>query len=149
MPAYSTLRDFVDAITTGETNITKRLTALSNSESKRRDHRDKMAQPGLLNGTRFPGWLRGELLQGRLSEQELQHIERWPDPQKEIARTEVYAAWTESRPIYFSWELYPGDEPITEVRRDPNDDVRLVFKSPRKGVHLNSWLNMGDISVDM
>lgn len=148
MPAYSTLRDFIDAITTGDTNITRSLASLSNDETKRRAHRNQMATPGLLNGQRFPEWLRVELIQGRLKDKELEHIERWPDSQKEIARAQVYSAWTESRPIHFSWELYSGEEPVTEVRRDTNQDVRLIFRSPRKGVKLTSHLNLGDIIVE-
>lgn len=147
MPAYSTIRDFIDAITTGDTNITRSLAALSNDQSKRTAHQTEMATPGLLNGPRFPEWLRTELIQGHLKDQELEHIERWPDSQKEIARVQVYSAWTENRPIQFSWELYSGDEPVTEIRRDPNQDVRLVFLSPRKGVNL-SHINFGDISVE-
>ena len=147
MPAYSTLRDFIDAITTGDTNITRSLAALSNNEHKRSERRTEMATPGLLNGPRFPEWLRGELIQGNLKDKELEHIERWPDSQKEIARAQVYSAWIENRPIQFSWELYSGDEPVTEIRRDPNQDVRLVFRSPRKGVNL-SHINFGDISVE-
>ncbi len=80
---------------------------------------------------------------------ELDHIERWPDSQKEVARVQVVAALTESRPIHFGWELYDGADPVCDVRHDANQDVRVVFRSPRKGLKLVSSEDPGEVTVEI
>ena len=146
MPTYSTLRSFVKALTTGDTNITQCLTRLANADPKRKQYATDLAAPHLAVG-QLPGWLRNEMVQTGMSQPEVDHVERWPDRQKEVARAQIAAALAENRPIRFSWELYDGDDPVTEVRRDSDGEVRLVFRSPRKGVTL-SLLNLGGVKVE-
>lgn len=146
MPTYSTLRSFVKAITTGDTNITKTLERLSNDDAKRKKYATDLDAPHLAVG-QLPGWLRNEMVQTGMSQPEVDHVERWPDRQKEIARAQIVAAISGVRPIRFSWELYDGNDPITEVRRDTDGEVRLVFRSPRKGVKL-SLVNLGGVTVE-
>jgi hypothetical protein len=148
MPPYSTLRTFIDALTTGQTNITRCLDLLTNDDTKRATYASQMATSGLLNGQQFPGWLRTELTQAGMKAEEIEHIERWPDAEKETARAQVDQAWTNRRPVHFSWELFDGNDPLAEVRRDPNQDVRVVFRSPRRGVRVTSHINLGEIKVE-
>src|SRR5438309_5670166 len=145
MPAYSTIHSFINAIKSGNTNITQCLERLANDVAKRQKYHADISAPHGAVG-HLPGWLRNEMVQTGMSQPEVDHVERWPDDEKEKARVQIVEAIRDERVIHFSWELYDGDRPLTEVRRDPNQDVRLVFRSPREGVKL-SLLNFGDISV--
>ena len=146
MPAYSTIHSFINAIKSGDTNITQCLERLANDAAKRQKYGADISAPHGAVG-HLPGWLRNEMVQSGMSQPEVDHVEQWPDNEKEKARVQVVEAIRDERVIHFSWELYDGGQPLTEVRRDPNQDVRVVFRSPRKGVKL-SLLNFGDISVE-
>ena len=144
MPAYSTLRTFIDSLRTGETNITRCLEALLNNPNKRNDRAGEIrtldvSQP-------FPEWLRQEFLGSGMKMQEVEHIERWPQAGKELVRRELEAAITSNGTLRFTWEIFGGDQPETHVERD-GQGARIVFRSPRKGVHL-SHMNYGEIHVD-
>jgi hypothetical protein len=145
MPAYSTLRLFVKAIKTGDTNITQGLERLVNDRAKRQQYLSDINAAHTAVGA-LPGWLQIELIQAGLSQAEVDHCSRWPDAEKEKVRKQVADAILE-RSIHFSWELWDGNDPQSDVRRDPDQDVRIVFRSPRQGVKL-SLLNFGDISVE-
>jgi hypothetical protein len=149
MPPYSSLRDFIDALSTGNTNITRVLERVSNDPGQRNQHLPQISQPGAFNG-HIPQWICTELTQAGMTQAEIDHIEqRWPDAQKETVRALLYEAWTGDRPIHFSWELHEGDDPRTEVRRDANQDVRVVFRSPRKGVRMKGAIRIGEVHVDV
>ena len=146
MPAYSTLRTFVEAVRSGLTNITSCLETAVNDPQNRLDHAADMSSPAVASGP-FPSWLRSILGSAGMSQAEIDHMERWPDSQKEIVRLEIVSAIQGNRPLRFGWELHGGDTPLSEVRHDANQDVRVVFRSPRKGVLL-SGLNYGSIHVE-
>jgi hypothetical protein len=146
MPSYSTLRLFVNAIKTGDTNITQGLERLANDPAKRQQYLNDINAAQTAVGA-LPGWLQIELIQAGLSQAEVDHCSRWPDAEKEKVRQRVADAIPEGRNIHFSWELWDGNDPDSDVRRDPDQDVRIVFRSPRKGVKL-SLVNFGDISVE-
>lgn len=146
MPAYSTLRTFVEAVRSGLTNITRGLETVVNDPQNRLDRAVDMNDPAVARG-QFPPWLRTLLMQAGLSQAEVDHMERWADSQKEIVRLEIVSAIQGNRPLRFGWELHGGDDVISEVRRDANQDVRVVFRSPRNGVQL-SGLNFGSIQVE-
>lgn len=144
MPAYSSLRTFVDSLRTGETNITRCLESLLNNPNKRTDNGDRVRT---LDVSRpFPAWLREELLASGMKTEEVDHIERWPNHGKELVRRELEAAIASSGTLRFSWEIFDGDNPETAVQRD-GPGARIVFKSPRKGVQL-SHVNYGSIQVE-
>lgn len=147
MPPNTTLREFIHALATGDTNVTCVLERLANNAEQRAAHTEDIGRPGAFNG-RLPEWLRIACIQNGMTSAELDHIERWPDAQKEIVRSQIDQASAHGRPIHFSWELHAGDDPLSEVRRDQDQDVRIVFLSPRKGVKLSSKINLGDITVD-
>jgi hypothetical protein len=146
MPAYSTLRSFVKAIKTGDSNITQCLERLANDVAKRQQYLSDINATHTAVGA-LPGWLQIELIQAGLSQAEVDHCSRWPDAEKEKVRKQVADAIPERRSIHFSWELWDGNDADSDVRRDSDQDVRIVFRSPRKGVKLSS-LNYGDISVE-
>jgi hypothetical protein len=146
MPVYSTLRSFVNAIRSGDTNITQCLERLANDRAKRAQYATDIHALHAGVG-QLPGWLRNEMVQAGMSQPEVDHVERWPDAEKEKVRVQVVEALEQDRNLHFSWELFAGDDPVSEVRRDPNQDVRVVFLSPRKGVILSA-LNHGDVKVE-
>ncbi len=146
MPAYSTLKSFIKALKTGDTNITQTLESLVNNRAKRNQYSSDIRATHTGQG-QLPGWLRSEMVQAGMSEPEVDHCERWPDREKEKVRQQLVEAMDSDANLHFSWELFDGDHPLSEVRRDSNQDVRIVFRSPRKGVKL-STLNYGDISVE-
>lgn len=149
MPPYSTLRDFIGALSTGETNITRVLERVSNDEAKRTQYLPLISAPGAFNGY-IPEWVCTEFRQAGMKDAEIEHIQqRWPDSQKETVRAQLYAAWTQKRPIHFSWELFDEEDPRSEVRRDANQDVRVVFRSPRKGVRIASKIRVGELKVEV
>lgn len=149
MPPYTTLRDFLSALSTGMTNITRVLELLANDANMRRDPtaiRDMGTQNSFDN---LPVWFSTACIQRGMSQDEVNHIAAWPNPQKEIVRSQIDQAWKGSKPIHFGWELYDGADALSEVRRDPNQDVRVVFRSPRKGVHIDSHIRIGEVKVDV
>ena len=146
MPPNGTLRSFINALTSGETNVTRCLERLANDPGKRQKYAADINAPHAAVG-QLPGWLRNEMVQAGMSQTEVDHAERWPDAEKEKVRRQIVAAMDGNTTIHFSWELYDGDHPVSELRRDPNQDVRIVFRSPRKGVKL-SLINHGSVSVE-
>ncbi len=149
MPPYTTLRDFISALSTGSTNITRVLEDLANDGTLRADPAagaDINRQNGF---DRLPGWFSTACVQRGMSQEEVDHIAAWPGPEKETVRSQIAAAWSQNSPIRFSWELHEGDDALSEVRRDQNQDVRVVFRSPRKGVHLDSHIRIGEVKVDV
>jgi hypothetical protein len=146
MPAYSTLKSFINALKTGDTNITQCLERLANDRAKRAQYATDIR--ALHTGVgQLPGWLRNEMVQAGMSQPEVDHVERWPDREKEKVRLQVVEALDHDSNLHFSWELFEGDDPLSEVRRDPSQDVRVVFRSPRKGVKLSA-INHGDVKVE-
>jgi hypothetical protein len=144
MPAYSTLRTFIDSLRSGETNITRCLESLLNNPNKRNHNADRVRTLDISQP--FPAWLREEFLASGMKMKEVDHIERWPNTGKELVRRELESAITSNGTLRFTWEIFDGDDPETDVYRD-GPGARIVFRSPRKGVHL-SHLNYGDIRVD-
>jgi hypothetical protein len=146
MPPNGTLRSFINALTSGETNITRCLERLVNDPARRHKYAEDVDAPHAAVG-QLPGWLRNEMVQAGMSQAEVDHAERWPDSEKEKVRKQVAEAIRDEHPLHFGWELFDGDQPLTEVRRDPDQDVRVVFRSPRKGVKL-SLVNLGSVNVE-
>jgi hypothetical protein len=148
MPPYSSLRTFIQALTTGRTNITYVLEQMASDPSCRERLGPEVSRPSSFSHP-ISSALHQELIQAGMTEPEVAHMERWPNEQKELVRSQIDAAWKSGGPIHFSWELHDGDDPATELRRDANQDVRIVFRSPRKGVRITSRLNLGEVMVDV
>jgi hypothetical protein len=148
MPPYSSLRTFIQALTTGRTNITYVLEQMASDPGCKQRLAGEIAQPGAFSHP-ISQTLHQELIQSGMTEPEVAHMERWPNEQKESVRTQIDSAWKNGQPLHFSWELHDGDDPATELRRDANQDVRIVFRSPRKGVRITSRINLGEIMVEV
>jgi hypothetical protein len=145
MPAYSTLRTFIDSLRTGETNITHSLESLLNNPEKRRARAGDVQNLDVSQP--FPEWLREEFRNAGMSEKEINHIESWPNTGKEIVRSELQAAIGTNGTLRFNWEIFDGDHPETAVRSRDGANARIVFQSPRTGVQLHHF-NFGAIHVD-
>jgi hypothetical protein len=146
MPVYSTLKSFINALRTGDTNITLCLERLANDRAKRAQYAtDIRAIPSGVG--QLPGWLRNEMVQTGMSQPEVDHCERWPDSEKEKVRLQLIDAIDHDNDLHFSWELFAGDDPVSDVRRDASHDIRVAFLSPRKGIILSA-INHGDVKVE-
>ena len=145
MPAYSTLKTFVRALRTGETNITKKLTEALAAEGTALITEQESVDPDLSED------LKELFANYGMKPEEIAHIENeWDGPLRNEVRVWILNAYGASpaQPVTFSWALFDGEGPEND-RVDPGgaDPVSVTFLSPRKGVKL-SWLNYGDISVD-
>jgi hypothetical protein len=151
MPAYSTLRTFIDSLRTGRTNITTTFDALLLDRAALREHPEwpTFRDTPVLNGP-MPQWLRNILSTAGIRDIEIIHIDQhWPAAQKELARQWIAAAIEEDVPLSFSWELHDGTDPVNEQREEGR---RIVFRSPRDGVRisgLNVWyVHIGGVHVN-
>jgi hypothetical protein len=132
LPAFSTVRTYMQAINTGDTNITRVLTILM--------HYPAQWAPNVAQITVNPQlsqFLKDEFgAPGRMTQQEIDHIDtQWPMAQKEILRTAVLQAIDVGRPMIFKWGTTPGSTPETVVAGPaPNAPltvpVRVTFLSP-------------------
>lgn len=149
MPAYSTLRDFISALQTGNTNITRVLQYLANSADMK-SNPDAIRDINTMNSfNTLPGWFVDACTQNGMSQPEITHIGDWPPAQKEIVRNQIAAVWATNDPIEFSWELHEGNFALSQVRRTSLATLRVVFLSPRQGVHLDSFFRVGEVKVDV
>jgi len=148
MPPVSTVRTFIEALRTGRTNITRALDQLLANPGSLQDDPDYpgVQQQGALNG--MPEWLRARLTQPPvappLRPQEIDHIERWPNGQKEIVRAEIVTSIQQNRRTTFAWEHYRGSAPVNEVRPGPGGGIEIVFRSPGANITLTA---AGEIDV--
>jgi hypothetical protein len=146
MPPYTTLRTFIDALRTGQTNITRCLETVSADRTLLETNAADVRTAGRFH-PQFPDWARAALLFAGMSEEELRHIEDWPPVEKEVVREQLARSLDAPLRLVFRWEVHDGAEPRTELRRDAGGEAELVFRSPRSGVQLTSRINMGDIKV--
>lgn len=148
MPPYSTLKTFVTSLKTGRTNITESLDRLMTNPGRHLTHAHfaDLQVENAFNAP-LPGWARTALRSSGMTEPEIDHIDVWPDVQKEAVRQKMVAAIESDRPIRFRWELYGGDAPVNEAGEDQETGATvIVFRSPGNGVKL-SPLNIGLIRV--
>jgi hypothetical protein len=150
MPPYTTLRTFIDALKSGETNITRVLEDVAADRALLEANAADLRTPGRFEPY-FPDWARAALTDSsrvrRLSAEELAHIEAWPASEKEAVRVQLARSLDAPLRLIFRWEIFDGDDPRTELRRDEAGEAEIVFRSPRKGVELISRINVGDIKV--
>ena len=91
MPPNGTLRSFINALTSGQTNITRCLERLANDPARRQKYAADINAPHAAVG-QLPGWLRNEMVQAGMSQPEVDHVERWPDAEKEKVRRQIVEA---------------------------------------------------------
>ena len=149
MPEKSTIKKFVAALQTGRTNTTRALEELWAARGTL--DAAKLAVLPTIGLTPLEPWLRQELAARGLSEPELVHLDRWPDPEKRAVRAKLVSVVGDSRPVHFSWELHRGDNEDHEIQDpDATGDITIIFRSPRRKVAIGGLLlTFGDITVDV
>lgn len=160
MPDITSVDKFVKSLQTGRTDTTKALDLLS-QQNLRADAADwdLLQTPRSLDRPTSPnaprgvavGWWKKYLEQPAqqppplpsqaLKTAELDHIDDWPDEQKEKVRETLVFAQLNKRKIHFFWELYRGEYEATEiVNPDPDTgpgaDITVTFRTPGSKVTL-------------
>ncbi len=108
---------------TGVTNTTRALEALCRAQPR--------AVVAALNTAPFEGLpdpflgaLRG------LSREELKHIRRWPDADKERVRVAVLKAINTNQTVRFAWKMGETSKERTVIRPDGPGAIKITFFSP-------------------
>ncbi len=142
MPDMSTIKTFVKALKTGMTKTTKALDKCDYAS-----HLDELRKPHALDKP-LPGWARGAL-QPPLSDAELDHIDDWPDGQKDLVREAIVTAAENKRKLQFFWELHSGTDEETDIQGLAGAGTTTIrFRSPRSKLRV-SMATFGDISVNV
>ena len=137
MPPNSTLKTYLQAVNTGDTNITRVLTILMHYPAQWQPHPpdDFQVDPTLSD------FLKDEFKKpGRMTLAEIDHIEnQWPMALKENLRTHVLQAIEAGRPMVFKWGPTPGQAAATDIVWPPSNapltvPVRVTFRSPAEGI---------------
>ena len=147
MPDMSSIKQFVVAVQTGQTNTTRALTSMfvRPGHYTSDPHWQEFQQPYALNT--LPSWAKDILKKNGLSDGEVNHINEWPNEEKEQVRQALVQAIQQNRSAVFSWQLYDGSVSANDVEGVGGaNDIRIAFKSPRANVR-SSALTFGDISV--
>jgi hypothetical protein len=154
MPAYSTVKDFVIALNTGRTHITKCFDAFFSPPSNVTGHADwgKFSTENWSSGP--PLWLEPFLLSIGLSQPETNHVLNWPGPELEKARDAAVRAVsgsgivTPKAPKFF-WELSNARTPQTIERVSSAGVPEIVFLSPRTAVVVKHNVVTGKDEVEV
>jgi hypothetical protein len=134
VPPYSTLRTFVHALHTWDTNITRVLTTLMHYPAGWQSNASEITvdplSPFLVDLFSRPG---------RMKDEEIEHIENaWPMEQKQELREHVLQAIEAGRRMIFKWGPTSGPTPVTDIVW-PHDNaplsvpIRVTFRSPSSG----------------
>lgn len=150
MPPTTSVRTFIRALQTGRTRITAALDELLKVQNLGNNQFfEDFSQPGALNGE-LPQYLRDALIERGLSEEELQHMDHWPDAKKELVRQAIVDAITNERGVKFEWELHSGGQSENAIQIE-DDQTKVTFRSPRAGLNLTATgtVEAYDITVDV
>lgn len=161
MPVASSLRELIRALRSKKTRTMYALDELFGSKQAL----DRILGPpphphlGDLRDTphvldTLPGWAVDELtgasgallrVAHRLSDAEIEHIDRWPANDKEQLRLAVKDALDTRQPLHFFWELHGG---TGEAIRIAGSEV--TFRSPQQNANLSGLLAfVADITADV
>lgn len=147
MPEMSTIKQFVLAVQTGQTNTTRALTAMFVRPGHYTGDPNWQAFQQAYALNTLPGWLRTMLKNNNLSDGEVDHINEWPNEEKEQVRQALVEAIQQNRSAVFSWQLYDGSVSANAIEGVGGArEIKIAFKSPRANVR-SSALTYGDISV--
>jgi hypothetical protein len=146
MPDHTPISKFITTLRTRKTDITRSLDELfdlANRDDLKNDPNIDTFKntPYVLDV--LPQWARDALqrpprpgvIRDPVSDEELEHIDSWPNDQKEKVRAALANAITTDRAACFFWELYRGD--VEHVAVDDLSDggcVNIVFYSPYKNI---------------
>lgn len=144
MPDATPIRKFAESLRSGRTDVTKALDKLV-------AERDPTVVAVLRTAILSPldENLKKALLAQGVNEKELDHIDTWPDAQKEDLRQKILGAIEAGRAVRFLWELHRGDnEGIDIIDPDGKADVTVYFQSPQSKVKVPArGTTLGSISV--
>jgi len=155
MPDHTPISKFIKTLRTRKTDITRSLDELfdlANRDDLKNDPNIDTFKntPYVLDV--LPQWARDALqrpprpgvFRDPVSDEELEHIDSWPNDQKEKVRLALANAVNTDRAACFFWELYRGDVEHVAVD-DPSEggSVNIVFYSP----YMNITEATGDIKI--
>lgn len=153
MPDDTDIQKIKEALRTGKTDITRALDRLftnpdPGSPHPLKGHQNFVAMdnggPGILdNLANIPGVDR-MLLDRGVSPGEIDHINDWPNGQKESVREKLLRAVNDNTPIHFYWELHHGGKEETDIQ-DPDQagEITVTFRSPWANASGNVIIRVG------
>ncbi len=148
MPPFSTIRTFAKALQTGRTNMTESLDRLMTNPSRHQQnpHFSEVTSAHALDT--LPAWVRQLLRDHGMTDPEMDHIDAWPNDQKELVRQKIVAAVQSDRQVHSLWELHDGAIPVNDIQ-DPDTagDITITFRSPRQDVKLSA-ITFGDVKLE-
>ena len=149
MPDMTNIRKFITSLQTRETDTTKALTKLMTKPGRHKTHPkiSELRTTGTLD--KLPDWVRTELGNLGLTGGELDHIDQWPNDQKERARQFLVQAIDGDRNVRFYWELHGGAAEATDIQDSGAGDIVITFRSPQQKVRVSSLVTVGEISTDV
>lgn len=155
MPAYTPIREFIDALKSGETNITKRLKYLvQNYNQIPQPVRDVLegwtptaATPAIpedvKNLLKHDGDTGTLTNVNKLGSDEVKHIDDWPWQQKATVKAWVDAA-KDNPGAEIYWELHRDPALGDYAQRDPGNPLKVTCRTSAGRVNLS--LSFGSIT---
>lgn len=145
MPPFSKIQTFVEALRTGRTNMTESLDRLMTNPSRHQRHPRFSEITSAHALDTLPAWVRQLLRDHRMTDPEMDHIDAWPNDQKELVRQKMVAAVQTGRQVHSWWRLHDGATSVSDIQ-DPDaaGDITITFRSPRQGLKVSN----GDIKVE-
>ena len=140
MPDKTTVKEFVTALQTRKTHITRALDDLFKNPAALRGsalHKNLGSRVGALDGP-LPGWARRELLTRKVSRAEINHVNRWPNGHKRRVRRALVDAIRTGRRVQFFWELHRGQTEGTEITTAGKGVITIVFRSPQRNTRVST-----------
>jgi hypothetical protein len=142
MPDHTPITKFIKTLRTRKTDITRSLDEIFDmtyrDELKNDPNIDRFKNTADVLNT-LPQWARDVLqrpprpgiIRDPVSDEEIDHINDWPDDQKERVRLKLVEAIDNDRGVHFFWELYRGDVEHVAID-DPasGEDLNIIFYSP-------------------
>ncbi|MEX1255022.1 MAG: hypothetical protein WEE64_11855 [Dehalococcoidia bacterium] len=147
MPTHSSMRTFLQAVRTGKTDTTEALDIIFATPGELADHPnfEEFAQSGALDT--LPVWARRELRKVGLGSAEINHLDEWPNDQKEQVREALVQAIEEDQSVGFYWTVHDGADEETEISSGQDTvSIAFVFRSPERRVRA---IGPDNITVDV
>ncbi len=155
MPAFTPIRDFIDALKSGETNITKRLDyLLANYAQVPQAARTDFESWTPLVVSPIPASVKDVLRHigtydygslgddYKLSAAAVAHLDALPPALKDKLRAFIRAAQLAGLALKFQWELHRAA--VDDAVQDPGPPVKITFKTSAQRVNLSP--SVGSIS---
>ena len=153
MPAFTPIRDFIEALKSGQTNMTRRLDYLYANRASIDVGVLATLRTGTLHPT-FPAEVKA-LLKGtgavtgpnKLSDPEINHMEGWDSGEKTKVQGWIDTAMSNGYTVSFFWELHrgpPAGDYAVQVGPDAAGNVAITFRTYAGRVNLSP--SLGSIS---